>query len=275
MMKRRILKILAFSVAILMIAGVCLFANSLLGNPVSKALATKTAQQHIDSVYAGKGLELGDVSYSFKDGYYHAYVSSPSSTDMHFTLEINGLGTLIHDNYEYHVLSGWNTASRIESDYRKLVDNVFSSKSFTYGNDIAYGEICFASEEYLENFNPPSYVISTKGLEVDAFYNPNEFGAKAGKLTLYVFDDTVSAERLAEILLDVRRIFDDAGVSFYLIDCVLEYKADDNGFVESGRVEVMDFLYTDIQEEGLVERVVASNQAANDYYSFEDEQKSQ
>ena len=112
----------------------------------------------------------------------------------------------------------------------------------------------------------PPYALITNELELDGIYDVNELGAKAGKLTLYVYDDTVSVERLAEIILDIKGMLDDAGVRFYVMDCVLEYPKPESGEWKQGRVEVMDFLCSDIYEEGLAERVQASNDAAEDYY---------
>ena len=40
-------------------------------------------------------------------------------------------------------------------------------------------------------------------------------------LSVYIGEQTVSAERLAEILLGIRKCFDEAGVGFYAIDCAL------------------------------------------------------
>ena len=50
------------------------------------------------------------------------------------------------------------------------------------------------------------------------------------------------------------------------MDCVLEYPKPESGEWKQDRVEVMDFLRSDIYEEGLVERVRSSNDAAEDYY---------
>ena len=73
---------------------------------------------------------------------------------------------------------------------------------------------------------------------------------------------------MAEILLGIRECFDKSGIGFYVIDCVLEYPRDENGFAEDGRVELMEFLYSDIYEDGRVERVAAANEAAKEYYGF-------
>ena len=126
---------------------------------------------------------------------------------------------------------------------------------------------------YKDDPSVPEYAIVTDDLTRDAFYDVNELGSKAGKLTIYLDDDTVSHERLAELILDTRKIFDNAGVKFYCLDFVLEYpKTVDSGKKE-GRVEVMGFLYTDIYEEGMVERVKASDEAAKTYYDEQDAEK--
>ncbi|MBQ8409051.1 MAG: hypothetical protein IJY39_09340 [Clostridia bacterium] len=272
-MKKKILKIVALTLAIVLIAGVCIFANSLVGNPISKALARNTADKYIEETYGDTDYELERVTYSFKDGYYHAFVSSPSSVDGGFTLLINGFGKLQYDNYESDVTSGWNTATRLDADYRKTIDTIFDSSAFPYNVYIGYGELMFATNEYKDAPDVPDYALITEELTLNAYYDVNELGAKAGKLTVYIDDATVSAERMAEILLGVRECFDSAGVGFYAIDCVLEYPRPDGGVAEDGRVEVMDFLYSDIYEEGLVERVEASNEAANAYYSSQDAEK--
>ena len=272
-MKKRILKIAAFVFAIALIVGVCVFANGLVGNPISKAVATNTAEKHIEENYADKDFEIERVTFSFKDGYYHAFIYSPSSIDSSFTLMIDMWGKLRYDTYEDRVLSGGNTADRISRDYRAVVDKVLDSQAFPYNEHIGYGDFDFYPRVHLEEYSVPEYALITEDLTLDAFYDVNELGAKHGKLTIYIDDDTVSYERLAEILLDIRRIFDDSGVKFYVIDCVLEYPKLEDGKRREERVEVMNFLYADIYEEGMVERVKASDEAAKAYYAEQDAEK--
>ena len=274
-MKKRLLKISALVVAVILIVGVALFANALVGNPISKAVATNTAEKHLEEAYADRDFELERVSYSFKDGYYHAYLYSPSSIDSEFTLVINMWGRLQYDTYEDRVLSGWNTADRIGRDYRAAVDKVLDSQAFPYNEHIGYGDFEFYPKEYLEEFPVPEYALIIDDLTLDAFYDVNELGSQHGMLTIYIEDDTVSCERLAEILLDIRKTFDDAGVKFYIIDCVLEYPKPEDGVRREERVEVMKFLYVDIYEDGMTERVKASDEAAKAYYAEEDAEKLQ
>ena len=273
-MKKRILKMAAFVFAIALIVGVCIFANALVGNPISKAMATNTAEKHLEENYADKDFEIERVTFSFKDGYYHAFIYSPSSIDSDFTILIGMWGNLRYDTYEDRVLSGGNTADRISRDYRAVVDKVLDSQAFPYNEHIGYGDFDFYPRVHLEEYSVPEYALITEDLTLDAFYDVNELGAKHGKLTIYIDDDTVSYERLSEILLDIRRIFDDSGVKFYVIDCVLEYqKNEDSSKKQEGRVEVREFLYADIYEDGMVERVKASDEAAKAYYAEQDAEK--
>ena len=273
-MKKRILKIAAFVFAIALIVGVGVFANALVGNPISKVVATNTAEKHIEENYADKDFEIERVTFSFKDGYYHAFIYSPSSIDSDFTILVDMWGKLRYDTYEDRVLSGGNTADRISRDYRAAVDKVLDSQAFPYNEHIGYGDFDFYPRVHLEEYSVPEYALITEDLTLDAFYDVNELGAKHGKLTIYIDDDTVSYERLSEILLDVRRIFDESGVKFYVIDCVLEYqKNEDSSKKQEGRVEVREFLYADIYEDGMVERVKASDEAANAYYDEQDAEK--
>ena len=273
-MKKRILKIAAFVFAIALIVGVGVFANALVGNPISKVVATNTAEKHIEENYADKDFEIERVTFSFKDGYYHAFIYSPSSIDSDFTILVDMWGKLRYDTYEDRVLSGGNTADRISRDYRAAVDKVLDSQAFPYNEHIGYGDFDFYPRVHLEEYSVPEYALITEDLTLDAFYDVNELGAKHGKLTIYIDDDTVSYERLSEILLDVRRIFDESCVKFYVIDCVLEYqKNEDSSKKQEGRVEVREFLYADIYEDGMVERVKASDEAANAYYNEQDAEK--
>ena len=270
MMRKRVLRIIAFVTAVLLIAFVCFFANSLVGNPISRSIATKTAERHLNENYSDKDFVIENVTYSFKDGYYYAGISSPTSIDSSFSLVIRYDGELVRDYYEDYVLSGMNTANRIWLEYKNAVDAVFNSQLFPYNEHIGYGDIKFVSREYLDDQSIPANSIIMEDLVLDEFYDVNELGAKSGSLTVYLYDNIVSHERLAEIILDVKQIFDNAGVKFYSLDFVLEYPKSEDHSQKDGRVEAMNFLYSDIYEDGMVERVKASDEAAKAYYAEQD-----
>ena len=272
-MKKRILKIVAFVFALVLIVGVCIFANGLVGNPISKKVATNAAEKHLEETYADKDFVIDHVMFSFKDGYYHAFITSPSSIDSNFTLVVDMWGNLRSDTYEDRVLSGWNTADRIGSEYRHFVDAILDSQAFPYNEYIGYGDFEFYPREHLETHTVPDYALLTEDLELDAFYDVNKLAENHGKLTIYIEDDMVTVERLSEVLLDIKRIFDDAGVKFYIVDFVLEYPLPEDGPRKDERFEVMNFLYSDIYEEGMVERVRVADEAAKAYYDDQDSEK--
>lgn len=274
-MKKRILKIAAFVLALALIVGVCVFANSLVGNPVSKLLATKTAEKYLEENHPGKDYQLDGVTFSFKLTCYYAYFSSPGSPDSSFSLLLGMDGKIIHDYYENNVLVGWNTARRLSDEYRAAVGKVLDNPTFPYQIDIGYGDLEFISEEYKNAPEVPDYALITNDLELDGIYDINELGAKAGKLTVYIWDDTVTVERLAEIMLDMKKMLEDAGVRFYIMDCVLQYPKPEEGAWKQDRVEVMDFLCSDIYEEAMAARVREANDAAKDYYNAMDAIKKQ
>ena len=148
-MKKKIIKIVSVVVAIILFAGICFFVNALTGNPISRHVATNTAEKHLEEKYGDTDFKIEQILYDFKDSYYHAFIVSPSSADSHFSLLIDMWGKLCADSYEDNVLTGWNTSRRISDEYEAKVDSVFYSPTFPYNENIGFGEIVFVSREYL------------------------------------------------------------------------------------------------------------------------------
>lgn len=270
-MKKKWLKLGALFAALVIIAGLCWFSNALVGNPVSKWLATRTAEKHLEEVYGETDFEIERLGFNFKDTDYYAHIKSPSSEDSSFSLRIDMWGNLLLDTYESRVLSGNNTADRLYMEYRELTDTVFESPYYPFTTFITYGDlrVAFSVPEGVE----PSAVgyLMPEELVLDKKYDIRELGAKAGHLVVYVEDAVVTVERAAEVLLELRDLFDTENVPFYAIDFVLEYpRKAEGGNTKEGRVNIEDFLYSDIYEEGLVERVKAADDALNAYYAEED-----
>ena len=128
-MKKRTLKIIAAVTAFVILGGLGWFANAMVGNPVSKMLAARAAEKHLEETYAGTDYYIERISFNFKDGNYHAFIKSPTSMDTEFSLSITMLGELQLDTYE-DVADGFNTARRLEQEYRKLADTIFENPSF-------------------------------------------------------------------------------------------------------------------------------------------------
>ncbi|MBP3578358.1 MAG: hypothetical protein J6K15_09635, partial [Lachnospiraceae bacterium] len=108
-------------------------------------------------------------------------------------------------------------------------------------------------------------------VELDKQYDIRELAKTAGYLVIYVEDDVVTVERAAEVLLELKEVFDRRNVPFYAIDFVLEYpRKEEGGTIKEGRVNVEGFLRSDIYEEGLAERVRMADEELNAYYAEQD-----
>lgn len=265
-MKKKVLKALALILAVILIIGVGLFANSLVGNPVSKFLATKGSEEHLAKNYSDKDFVVEEVNYDFKTGGYYARVTSPTSIDSHFSLSFNWLGKLELDCYDDDVTSGWNTAMRLEDDYRNAVKAVTESKDFSEKYFIAYGEIPCILSDYPIDEEHPEYALQKEELVLDKVYDIREVGANHGKLVLYAYDEEVTVERLSELLLEVKNKFDNSGVTFKAVDFVLEPpKKEGEAMMSDEQIQIKNFYYSDIYEDGLVERVKKANQETIEY----------
>lgn len=270
-MKKKWLKIGALCVALVIIAGLCWFANALVGNPVSKWLATRTVERHLEEVYGDTDFVIERIGFNFKDINYYAHIKSPSSEDSSFSLRIDMWGKLLLDTYESRVLGGHNTADRLYMEYRELTDTVFEAEDYPFTDFITYGDLQFAySFEQGKEPATDSYILCEE-LVLDKQYDIRKLGARAGLLVVYVEDDEVTVERAAEVLLELKALFDQKNVPFYAIDFVLEYpRKEEGGNTKEGQVNVDGFLYSDIYEDGLVERVRTANEELNAYYAEED-----
>ncbi|MBR2875988.1 MAG: hypothetical protein IKC01_02515 [Clostridia bacterium] len=272
-MKKKILKAIAMVLAIILIIGVGVFANAFVGNPVSKYLATKGAKAHLEKTYGSTDFQIEEVIYDFKTCDYSAKITSPTSIDSHFTLSFNFTGKLTLDTYD-DVTSGWNTACRLDEDYRNLVKSVTESKDFPKNYFIAYGEIPCVLSDYPVDEKHPDFALQKEELVLDKTYDIRELGAKSGKLIISVYDEAVTEEKLSEILLEIKERFDKAGVTFKGIDCRLEPPMEEGIASDYDNfVEVRNFLYSDINEDGLLEKVKKANKEAHEYHEEQESVK--
>ena len=272
-MKKRILKIVALLLAVALIYGVASFANSLVGNPISKMMARGVAEKHLAFQYSDTDYAVDEVFYSFKIGGYFVHIVSPSSMDGHFTLTVSMFGKLIGDDYTSRVEGHRNVANRLFSEYRKMVDGVLDSYAYPYKIDMGYGDLEFDREVGTEAVEG---ALDRTDLVNDRIYNVGKLGATNGKLVLYIDSDTVTYEKAAEILLKTKELMDGAGISFYSVHFVLRYPpydAAESYKRPEGEIDLKDFLYTDIYEEGIIERIIQCAEDTEEDYKRQDNEK--
>ena len=252
---RRVLKMGAAVLAFGLIALLLVVTNGLTGNPVSKWIAHNAAEKYLAETYPNQNLQVSQTNYSFKTGSYLSAVSSPDSIDTHFTLDISMTGKILYDRYESHVLSGFNTWQRMDTEYRQAVDRVLETLPYSFS--IAYGTLAEKSDE------ESGYGLEK--LELDYNYDIWKLGSEAGKIVLYLDADTADAKTAAQILTDVRNAFDASGVSFRAID--LELQAGDNHFNVRN---VSQFL---LDQPSLAESLEENAAQTEEYYQQQDQLK--
>lgn len=275
-MKKRILKITALVIALALIAGLCWFANGLVGNPVSRLLAKRALDRYVEETYPHLDLNTERFGFDFKSIGYFAYVRSEGSMDTAFYIDMDMLGHVTYDSYDTWVTSKMNTELRVEEQYREMVKNVLNSSDFPYESDIKGGTLEFAQDWEWGDDRDHSYAIPREELVMDKEYSLSEIrrlGARAGILTIYIQEDTVTAERAAQIMLDIKELFDAEDVPFYRMDFVLQYpKPEDGSPWPDGDVRA-ELCYEDIREEGLVQRIRDSHAEIYEGFAEMDKEK--
>jgi len=255
-MKRKLLKTFICILLSLVILALLWF---FFGNPVSYLRALKTAHTHLSETYPDTDLCIERFNFDFIYRDYVAYVTSPSSIDTHFYLDIDTQGKQVSDTYDRDVLQKSNTTIRLHQEYSALADPVFDDPSLSHFSFRSMSILEF--DCYQGGEDPPSYVIKSSELILDKEYDIRELGRQAGHLSVYMDSATVNVELAASMMLTVKECFDRAGVPFAAMSFTLEYPLSAEGQRPEGAIRVALFLYEDIYEDGMVDRVA---QAANE-----------
>lgn len=268
---KKAVKAILITLAILIVGVILWFVCAFFGNPVSYFLAKNSADDYIAENYTEYNLEIEKVGYDLKSMGYYAKVVSPESIDTHFSVYFDLLGRPVGDTFG-SVTDGWNTSMRLENEYRALTDSIEEEIKKYFVTDIFYGEI--KTSDFADDYcGKEPYGILPSELILDYDYDINEVGAKAGHIVFYYDETELTADKSAIRLLELKRIFDEKGIKFYAIDFIAqEPKTEDNA---GSRKEfaVREFLYSDIYEEGLTQRLQEAADDLQNYYSAEDEKK--
>lgn len=275
---KKSLKVLAGITAFVLIGGILWFANGLIGNPVSKSLANNTAKKYVSENYPDMNLDISDVYYSFKDGCYHANIKSLTSKDTYFSIRLSSLGKVKYDSYVDNVVKKVNTYRRLDEEYNSKLKSIFEDKDFPYDSDISFGEL---KGMPLEDLNSkysefgPVYGMNLSELELDKNYDINEMGKEYGHIVFYAQDEDISIKRASEILLDIKNILDKNNMSFYAIDFTLEKHREQDEKVNTNdkSISIEEFLYEDIYEKGLENRMKEAYDKLQEHYKEQDKIK--
>lgn len=206
-MKKKIAIILGGVFVCLLIGFLLFFVNSFMGNPISKALATHSIKEYIKDEYPHLNLEVNSAVYNFKMGDYNATAKSKDSVDTYFMVHCSWDGTVLDDEYEEMVLSGWNTFRRFEQEYQKTVENLVESNLPYDFNMIIAG---------LNKSDQPSVKVPLDA-EFDIYNVPYK-----KYLTVYMYTDELSWDKIAQTMLEVDDLMQENQLSVNEYTIVLE-----------------------------------------------------
>ena len=266
---KKILKTVCIVLAALLAAAALWLANGFLGNPISAALSRVGLKRYLHQNYAAYDLETQRFGYNFKTGGYFAYVASETSMDTAFYINLDMLGRISYDSFDTWVTEKRNIEQRVQEQYRILTDGVLESESFPYESDILGGMLDFQQDREAGDFRDYSYAIPMEELVMDKVYTDAEIwdmGRRAGILTIYVQEDSVTVERAAEIMLDIKALFDTANVPFYRLDFVLQYPKPEEGPWPEEEIRA-ELVYDAIEPEGLEDRIRESHEQIYAYFA--------
>ncbi|MDO5520936.1 MAG: hypothetical protein Q4G58_10635 [bacterium] len=210
-MKPKFKRITAGLTAVLLIVLVFLFANSVVGNPISKFLATKDIKQYLATTYPGNDYKIDDVSFNFKFHEYNGTIISPSSKDSTFTITWRDSNN-IYDTYDFNVLQRENTIQRYEKEASEQISSLLNSIP---GNDIKKVNVVIAKEYYETG--------ASRSLVLDSPYD------KSTNIPLELTiscNDSATLEKFTTLLEQIHTLTSSNGyhINYYSID---HYEEDD------------------------------------------------
>lgn len=114
-------------ITILLIAGALFIINGFAGNPISRVMANRAIEKHVDQNYPHLDLEIEKPKYNFKIASYMARAESTTSIDTKFAIYY-GDGKVQRDDYENYVLGMFNTLQRLSDEYSSIARNIMAKK---------------------------------------------------------------------------------------------------------------------------------------------------
>lgn len=277
-MKKKITSIICWTVCIAFLCVVLYFISAFFGNPFSSALAKSTAKRYLEEYYPDTDFMIENVSYDMKSGGYHVYVESPTSIDSHFYIYCDWLGRY-NDDTSSCITDGSNTYVRLTTEYWDLVREKLPYADFDI--DIGFGDLrvagVFEIYDYIDENGERKHYTLTKdyGLDIsslvlDGEYDLQVLGREHGSLSVRIHDDIISVERAAELLLELKTCLDKQGLPFHAIDFTLSAPRNENGQSVGPSIRLIEFLYSDIHEDGLADRVQASWDVTQEHSAIQD-----
>lgn len=277
---KKFTKWLCIVLIIAVLAVVLFFVNAFFGNPISKNIARINASRYLEDNFGDSHYRISNVGHDIKTGGYYAFVDSPTSRDSYFTIFFDEWGRYYGDTYE-DVTSKYTTLSRINDQYWDLVRDNATDRNSRFDISIYFGDVritgvkeiyTYTDEngETIEYTLDKDYGFDRSLLELDKEYDIRQIGRDCGSICLYIHDPDVTVNRAAELLLEMKAYLDEKNIPFHAIDFHLCEPRNEEGQLVGEQITLYDFLYSDIYEEALVDRVREHWEMAQEHHAIQD-----
>lgn len=196
---KKITKIIAAIAAFVLMIGLLLFANAWVGNPISKLIATNSAEKYVAEKYSDIDLAVEKTVYNFKFSSYVVFFRSPASYDTAFSVYLDSLGKTIRDDYEYEVANNFTTWRRLDSELREIGDKLMRENLKYNVTHAIFSSVDVETDDFTN--------LLTKDMKLD-IHNP-PFGIDA---SITINDPDVSYEKMAEVMRAVAELCADENI---------------------------------------------------------------
>lgn len=211
----RTIRVIAGIGALILIGLLLIITMAFTGNPISKLLATRTANKYIEENYSNMELQREEAYYNFKDESYGVRYINPRSKDIHFSIETDYLGRLKVDGYERDVLSKWNTRIRLEDEYNSYVEKIIRDNlNYDYNMVFASTFVDGDKDDMLSD------------LEIDMIFDLKDIPYPQD-LSIYIYEDNRTWDRLAEVILQVDEVIEKEDLDIFTYTIMLEEARDE------------------------------------------------
>lgn len=235
------LRLLAGGAGIILIILLLILTMSLTGNPISKVLATRTADKYVEDNYSDQGFIRDETYYNFKFTSYAVEYYKGNSKDIHFNIETDYLGRLNYDGYQEAVLSKWNTRMRLNDEFNDYVEKLLRDNL-----DYDYNMI------NADNLNDENSENLSK-LEIDMVFDFQNI-ALDHYLTIYIYEENRTLEKVEEVILEVDDLMEEYNLDISRYSIILEEPRDENDIMGEN-LGVFEFPKEYIDSENLPERL--------------------
>ncbi len=242
-------------------------------NPLSDMITRMQVKNYLEENYNGMGYEIQNAEYNYVEPGYRYTVAVPGSTDRHFEIYTKKYGGSLYDTFDMDVALNFNVADRLRQEYHDMVaplleDETAIARISGYGSGYIHCETRKGIEAEREfDGKYTRYTLAVEDLIPDHEYDINDVAKDHGRIVLHIEREDISYRDASEILLKVKEIMDSAEIAFKYVDLVLStpHTGIGDGSTVGGEIAVRSFLYQDIYEEGLAERV---ENAYKEYMEF-------